>query len=92
MQYDKQVIDMYIMAYYLNSNNIYDVIGTNLNVINLFLTHHLPIQSNAESLKIKRQFHNFKLWFNGFISLALFWQSKSDIQLFWLEIAPLYLP
>lgn len=80
------------MAYHLDPNNIHDAIGTDLNVINWFLAHHILIQSNAESLEIRKQFHNFKLWLNGFVSSAPFWEYKSDVQLFWLEAAPLYLP
>ena len=47
MQYNKQVIDIHVMAYHLDPNNIHDAIETNLNVINRFLAYHIPIQSNA---------------------------------------------
>lgn len=43
MQYDKQVIDIHVMAYHLDPNNIHDAIRTDLNVINRFLAHHIPI-------------------------------------------------
>lgn len=60
------------MAYYFNLNNIYDTIETNLNIISWLLAYYIPIQSNAEKFKIRKQFHNFKFWFNDFVSLALF--------------------
>ena len=65
MQYDKQVIDVNVIAYHLNPNNIYDAIEMDLNIINRFLAPHIHIQSNAESLEIRKQFHNFKLRVNG---------------------------
>lgn len=43
MQYGKQVIDICVMAYHLNLNNIYDVIETDLNIINQFLTYYIFI-------------------------------------------------
>lgn len=79
MQYDKQMIDMYGMIYHPKLNNIYNNIRTNLNIINLFFAHHIPIQSDLKGLEIRKQFYNFKLCLNGFVNLVPFWQSKSTI-------------
>ena len=66
------MIDIYVIAYHLDPNNIHDAIGTNLNVINRLFAHHIPIQSNVESFEIRKQFYNFKHCLNDFVSLALF--------------------
>ena len=92
MQYGKQVIDVHDMAYHLDQNNIHDIVGTDLNTINRFLAQHIPTSLDTESLEIRKQFHNFKLQLHSFVSSVPFWQSKSDIQLFWLEAATLCLP
>ena len=82
MKYDKQVRNMHIMAYHLDCNNIYDIGGTDLNIINRFLAHYILISLDIENMEIRKQFHNFKLRLKGFISSAPFWQLKLDIQLF----------
>lgn len=43
MQYNKQVININIMVYYLELNNIYNTIGTNLNIIKRFFAHYIPV-------------------------------------------------
>lgn len=92
MQYEKQVIDAHIVAYHLDPKNIHNSVGTDLDVMNRFFARHIPTQSETENLEIRKQFHNFKLRLNGFVSSAPFWKSQSDVQLFWLEAAPLCLP
>lgn len=42
------MIDIYIIAYHLNSNNIYNPIETDLNTINLFLAHYILILLNTK--------------------------------------------
>lgn len=59
MQYDKKIIDMYIIIYHLNINNIHNVIETNFNIINRFLTLYILISLNSKSIKISKQLQNF---------------------------------
>lgn len=72
MQYNKQVIDVHVMAYHLDPNNIHDTVGTDLNIINRFLAHYIPTSLDIESMEIRKQFHNFKFRLHGFVSSALF--------------------
>lgn len=60
------------MANYLDPNNIYDAIETDLNAINLFFTHHISIQFNAKNFEMRKQFYNFKFQLNNFVGLVLF--------------------
>lgn len=46
------MIDIYIIAYYLNSNNIYNPIETDLSTINLFLAHYILILLNTKIIEI----------------------------------------
>lgn len=43
MQYNKQVININVMVYYLELNNIYNTIETNLNIIKRFFAHYIPV-------------------------------------------------
>lgn len=54
------MINIYFIIYYLNLNNIYDIIKTNLNIVNQFLAYYILIQFNIRSLKIRNQFYSPK--------------------------------
>lgn len=59
------------MTYHLDFNNIYNIIGTDLNIVNRFLAHYILNLLNIENIKIRNQFHNFQFQFRSFISSAL---------------------
>lgn len=48
------------MIYYLNPNNINNIIKTNLNIIFWFFIYYIFIYFNIKKFKIKKQFYNFK--------------------------------
>ena len=70
MQYEKQVIDVHVIADHLDPNNIHDPIETDLDI--RLLARYISTQSDAENLEIRKQFHNFKLRLNGFFASAPF--------------------
>lgn len=63
---------MYVMVYHLDLNNIDNVARTDLNIINRFLAHYISISLNIKSIKISKQFYNFKLRLYGFVSSTFF--------------------
>lgn len=44
---------MYVMADYLDTNNIYNIIKINFNLKNLFLAYYILTLLNKNSMKIK---------------------------------------
>lgn len=45
---------MYIMVYYLNPNNIHNIVRTNLNITNWVLADHISISLDIESIEIRK--------------------------------------
>lgn len=50
------MIDMYFMADYLDTNDIYNIIRINFNLKNLFLAYYILTLLNKNSMKIKNKF------------------------------------
>ena len=44
MQYEKLIIDIYIVVYHLDPKNIHNPVGTNLNIINRVLAQNISTQ------------------------------------------------
>lgn len=72
MHYEKHVIDRHIIVYHLDPKTIHSPPETDLDIINRFFSHHIPSKLDKEHLEIRKQFYNFRLHINGFISSAFF--------------------
>lgn len=42
------------MEYHLDSNNVYDTVETNLNIINRFLAYYILTSLDIKSIKIRK--------------------------------------
>ena len=52
MEYEKQVIDIYVVLYYLDFNNINYTIKPDLDIMNWFVAQYISIKSNKKIFKI----------------------------------------
>lgn len=87
-QYEKQVIDIHFVAYYLDPNNCHITCnGLELPFISKFLDNFTNSSDKDKRIETRQFFHLFKRRQHNFIATAPFWASAKNLILFWIEAA-----